>query len=368
MDREPVSVRCTAAAVALMLTSPAVARADVAAEGVTAAVGSGGSTVVLDHLVTATPGQILLVAVAVRSSSTTVRSVTFGGAALGSVVSASAGGYCRAELWSLLAPAPGTGQVVVTLSGGGAAAAAALSYAGVDASSPIVGTNAAHGIQGAVSLTVGGTAGGLVVDSVCAAATSAPTATAAAGQTVRWNRPSGNLVGAGSDRPGAASVTMQWTLTVPAALGWSIAGVALRPAIPSGASDAGDPSDGGGAPDASTPADVPLDVQASDARAALDGRAGDGIGATVDGQASSTDGSPPSDGRASTAREGGADDVSPDAGPRDPSAVPRDMVLRVGCACRLSGGDLGPVPLAVVALALGRVLGRRSTTARSRAR
>jgi MYXO-CTERM domain-containing protein len=313
MFRRPGLAGRLAVALALpLLAGSPSARAAIVAEGATSAEGVGTS-ITVDHTVGAAADRYLLVGVGVRSSGVTIAAVTFAGRALAPIVSASAGGYCRAELWGLAAPPPGTAPVVVTLSGGSSGSiAAALSYAGVDGTAPVVRSNALHGTRGAVSLPVASAAGELVVDSVCGGAASAPTAMAAAGQTERWNRTSGSLTSAGSDRPGATSGTMDWTLSVPAALGWSIAAAVLRPAT-----SASPPPDGGpGAPD--------------------DGGAFQPDGQTLDGVAAKSDGGPTGDGGGLPSGPGSHDGSGAeiaDAGPGPPAVTH----LRVGCACRAGG-------------------------------
>jgi len=225
-------------------------------EDATSALGSGAS-VVFDHTVADSPDRFLVVAVGVRSSGIGVNSVTFGGATLAPLISASAGGYCRSELWGLVDPLPGTASVVVTLSGGTSdSIASAASYAGVDGRSPLASSAANHGIRGAVSLAVTSASDQVVVDAVCGGGNSAPTSTPGAGQTLRWNRTSGTLMFAGSDRAGTSSSPMTWTLSVPAALGWSIAAATLRAVAGASAPDAGR-ADATVIQDSAAPGDAP---------------------------------------------------------------------------------------------------------------
>jgi MYXO-CTERM domain-containing protein len=339
--------RLAVACALAVLNLAAVARAEaVLTEGSTSALGSGAS-VTFNHTVTGTPDQFLLVGVGVRSSGVSVSAVTFGGAPLALLVSASAGGYCRSELWGLVAPAPGTASILVTLSAGNSdSIAAAVSYAGVDGRSAVATSAATHGTRGSVSLSLTSASNEVVVDSVCGGANSAPTSSPGPGQTQRWNRTSGSLMLAGSDRPGAASVAMTWTLSVPAALGWSIAAVALRPApAPSG------PDAATALPDAGLPA-------APDQPDAPSAPAGTIDSATIPGDGSPPAGDAPRVGTGDALARNG-DGEAPDGD--QPRSVTTE--LHVGCACRAAGpagSEPGGLWLVLVAAgAVGRVRGRR---------
>jgi hypothetical protein len=313
----------------IALASAGSADGAIVPEGATAAVGAGAS-IAFAHTVTSTPDQFLAVAVGVRSSGTTVTAVTYGGVPLTPVVSESAGGYCRSELWGLVAPRAGTSDVAVTLSSGNAASiAAAVSYAGVDGRSPIASTAGTHSTRGAVSVALAGSSAELVTDAVCGGGNSAPSGMPAAGQTQRWNRTAGTLLFAGSDRPGAAAATMQWTLTVPAALGWSSVAAALRPVLVN-VPDAA-------AADGSAPDGPPLDGPGGDATVTtrdggvpVDRPAGPDGGPQAD--ALSLDGATPEDAdHPGTLRPADA------SAPVDGS--PGVLHLRVGCGCRAAGAS-----------------------------
>jgi hypothetical protein len=313
------------AVLALAIGLAAPASAAVVAEGASAALGVGAS-VTFPHTVASTPDQFLVVAVGVRSSSAMVNAVSYGGSPLSLIVSESAGGYCRSELWGLAGPSPGTRDVAVTLSAGNSASiAAAVSYAGVDGRSPIVNTASSHGTRGAVSLSVTSTPGEVVIDSVCGGANSAPSGTPGSGQTQRWNRTSGTLLLAGSDRPGAAAVTMQWTLSVPAALGWSIGAAALRPATGAG----GPPGDAALPPDSAV---ADATSSSPDIGSLPDGAAADQPAAGDDGALAPADLGAARLAPDSSSTANGANAASPDSGPPAPSVTH----LTVGCACRTS--------------------------------
>jgi hypothetical protein len=334
-----------ALALAVIAASAVPARAQSIVAGPSSSAVGVGSAIVFDYTTPAGVDQFLVVAVAVRSSSVTVGAVSFAGVALTPIVSESAGGYCRSELWGLIAPPAGTGTVAVMLSAASSTAiAAAVSYAGIDGKSPVASSASTHGTRGAVSVALTSASTETVVDSVCGAGASAPSGSPAPGQIQRWNASSGNLLAAGSDRPGAPAVTMQWTLTQPAALGWATAAAALRPAAPRGAT-----------PDASTPA---ADGATADVRLRDDGpaAAGDGARATEPDAGSPP---PPEGGTASLdAFTGAGGDAPPPAlAPGDGRSLdgaiealqgPPVIHLRVGCSCRAGGPARGGGWLAIL--------------------
>jgi MYXO-CTERM domain-containing protein len=315
-----------------------------------------------DHTLTSATDPYLVVAVATRSSSTSVLSVTWGGAPLARLSSAGSSGYCRSELWGLAGPASGTRRVEVTLSGGGSVAAVAMGYAGVDQSNPLRVTAANFGNGGAASATLGDSAGLTVIDALCAHASSIPTATADSGQSPRYQQNSNDLLARGSDRPGAASVTMSWTITVETGgLGWAIAAVALAPAIPTGGEDAGPPPDSR-PPDSAPPADAAPDGAPPDsdgvepdAAAPRDQATGDAPGGAGDdaGYDAAADAAAPPDAGNAGPDAGNADvDAAADGGAGDAVVRARDIDLAIGCACRAAGRDpASGGPLALLAAA-----------------
>jgi hypothetical protein len=103
-----------AAGIALLWSEASASAQGIAPEPASAAIASG-SSIQFDHTVVTSSNGYLVVGVSVRSSAVTVSSISYGGVALRPIVAASAGGYCRAELWGLAGPEPGAHPVQVTL-------------------------------------------------------------------------------------------------------------------------------------------------------------------------------------------------------------------------------------------------------------
>ncbi|MBI5504690.1 MAG: DUF11 domain-containing protein, partial [Deltaproteobacteria bacterium] len=187
---------------------------------------STGTSLSFAHTTAAGSDRFMLVAVATGAEGTsgsaavvaangvtytvgaTTQTLTFVNAANNST------GENRLEYWKLLAPTVGAGTVSITITGATAKGitAGATTFFGVDQTTPLGSfASSAPAAGTSVSVTAGSATGELVVASV--AWDSAPTVTTAAGQTQRWNRTTGNnlVTGAGSTKPGAASVTNTFT-------------------------------------------------------------------------------------------------------------------------------------------------------------
>jgi hypothetical protein len=286
-----------------------------------------------DHVVNAVANQQLLVAIAIRSSSTGVLSVRYEGALLSRIVAASGGGYCRSELWALTAPPTGVGTVEIALTQANAATAVVASYAGVDPIVPFGNASSDVGNGGTASLTFPSSSSETVVDAICAVASSQPSGMPAAGQTQRWNlsSPNTSLLNAGSDTIGEIGLTISWTLTVgTGGLGWGIAAVALRPAGGANAPDASPPADADPLPDSAAATDAPATNMGDAASGSHDGSVADGA--------------------AGSSGPDGAAGVSDAPGSADAVARARDIDLAIGCACRTGRGRPAPVALLLTIL------------------
>lgn len=175
--------------------------------------------------------RLLIVSVSLLNASRPVSSVTFKGVPLTfRGARNNDDNKARVELWYLVAPPTGSGNIVVTRTGGDETIAGALSLTGVNQTDPLGAfASAASTGSGSTnpSLALAGAAGQLVVDAVV---TNGETVlTAGPNQTQRHSRDYDNeMDGAGSTEPGAASVTMSWSKT--AAAEWALAAVAVNPA------------------------------------------------------------------------------------------------------------------------------------------
>lgn len=185
------------------------------------------TTVTWSHTVGAGVDRILVVGVSLHSLTTSVSSVTYAGSSLTLI-----GSFSRVSMWRLLAPPVGTANIVATLSPASRLVVGATSYFGVDQTTPTGAFVSGSGPDTVPpSITVTSAVGELVVDTLVVPGP-AGLPVVGAGQTQRWNdttgSTSGHVGGAGSSEPGAASVTMSWTL--PAARGWVMGAVSLKPA------------------------------------------------------------------------------------------------------------------------------------------
>lgn len=189
-----------------------------------------------------TSGQdrILIVGVAIRNSgSNTVSSVTYAGTALTLIAARNNGTSVRVELWRLVAPATGANNVVVTLDGQAKTACGAMSFGGVDQTSPIEASNSATGTSATPSVSVStATNNAWVVDATAfrSSGNAKPTGAAGLWQTERWSGytesggSSVNIRGKGSHegpKSPAGAVVIDWSLS--ASDDWSSVAAALKP-------------------------------------------------------------------------------------------------------------------------------------------
>lgn len=138
----------------------------------------------------------------------------------------------RSEVWRLVNPAAGTGDVNVTLTGATpppGTVCGVTSWKGVNQLAPLGTALSATGTSTAPSVSPTALDGQIVVDNM--AANAGPAATVGTGQTSRYNATVATKVtGAGSSEPGVAPLTatavpMTWTLDSSQA--WATVGVAI---------------------------------------------------------------------------------------------------------------------------------------------
>jgi len=199
------------------------------------------NSLTFSHTVGADTNRLLIVGVSIQNpdAGDTVASVTYGGTNLTNVGARSRGIFARTEIWSLVAPATGTYDVVVTLSGTNTAsfAAGGISFTGVNQTSPLGSFFSAAGRGTTPSVNVRNVnEGEVVIDTV--ARNSVNPITAGSGQTPQWNRATSrggtaDVIGASSTEPGpdgGGRVTMDWASTGNDR--WAIGAVAIKPANP----------------------------------------------------------------------------------------------------------------------------------------
>ncbi len=184
------------------------------------------------HTVGSGTNRILIVGVSLVRGDATVSSVTYGGVSLTSIGALSdSGNNTRMEMWKLVAPTAGTASIVVTLSAAKRIVGGAVSFTGVNQTVPH-GTFASNSLSGGGSSTpsvnVSGASGELVIDTLATQGDADP---ATASQTQQWSRDTSSgsgadVIGGGSTKAGASSVTMSWTLSRNRP--WSIGAVSLK--------------------------------------------------------------------------------------------------------------------------------------------
>jgi len=196
--------------------------------------GTGVSSLTWSHTVASGSDRLLIVRIANIDSTVSVSNVTYGGAALTQLQSSTSGSgtsHVRASLWYLVAPTVGTANVVVTLSGSTRVQGYSNDLSGVSQTTPFGTPVTTTGTNNALSVTATGATGDLMMD-VAAAQGGAGTATAGAGQTAITGStgPTANdVLGMGSTKAGAASVTLTWSTT--ASSPWVSIGVAIKQAV-----------------------------------------------------------------------------------------------------------------------------------------
>ncbi len=172
-------------------------------------------------------GSNRLVVVGAATEGNNVTNVTFDGVAM--TFSTLATGFeSRVELWYMLEadlPVGGTYSIVVT-GGGGENTHGVASYTNVDQITFFGTIVTASGSSSPITVAVASAVDELVHDFVVEKDGSS--LAVGAGQTQRWNlvgQP-GDVEGGGSTEPGAASVTMSWTVS--GTVGWATIGVPLK--------------------------------------------------------------------------------------------------------------------------------------------
>ena len=209
-----------------------------------------GTTLSYAHTVSPGANRLLMVGVEVHAH-TTVKSVEWGtGSTCGSACDpahcmcsltqvASKGDNNNAvtvQLWKLVNPPEGTGNVVVSLLSNHRMISGATSFLGVDPHTPL-GTAAKNSADsgGSAAVEVSGTSGGIVLDAV-GTTYDESLAVAGPGQTQQYlasvSAGSGaaeGVAGGGSTAPAAASLVVSWRLSSPS---WAIVAVSVNPGPP----------------------------------------------------------------------------------------------------------------------------------------
>jgi hypothetical protein len=203
---------------------------------ITRATGNNVSSLAWNHHGAEEANGLLMVGVAIRTTTSTVSTVTFGSQSLTHVPSGATnnGTDCRVELWYALAPASGLASLTVNLSGSSNVTTGALTLTGVSQTTPFDAYTANTGTSTTPSVSVGDSEASNVVVDVMAMQGQNGVSAVGGGQTQEWTHvttdatSSQNVRGAGSTEPGAAAVTMSYTMS--ASDIWAIGAVSINPA------------------------------------------------------------------------------------------------------------------------------------------
>jgi uncharacterized repeat protein (TIGR01451 family) len=212
--------------------------------------GTGTPTLTFAHTTTATANRLLIVGVDIdisNSTATAVTSVTYGGTALTQKgFHVDAGTSRRVEMWTLLAPASGTANVVVSVNVPTAATVGvvtgATTFSGVDQTVPMGAFVSADGaVAGCIAsanptsacnsqVDVPSVINGMVFDTMATGGT--PTVTVQSPQVSQWNISTGgnatrDVTGTGSYRSGAPAVPLAELFS--ATSNWSQGAVSINP-------------------------------------------------------------------------------------------------------------------------------------------
>lgn len=198
---------------------------------------SGGANSVTFAHTTSGSDRILVVQISIQDSNHAnlpVTSVTYNSVALTKIRHDEATGNNRTELWYLVAPATGTNNVVVTITGNvGELAAGAMTFTGVDQSSPIDANNGATGNSNAASASLTTVSSNAWLVAVCSAEDKL---TVGYDQIAKWSQTDQSYENAAGAFKGpitsASSQTVGWTIA--SGQSWALSAVSLKPATGGG--------------------------------------------------------------------------------------------------------------------------------------
>jgi len=155
-------------------------------------------------------------------------SVTYNGVACTKLTDASLGsGPIRAEYWYLINPASGAHDVVITFNSSTSGRCGAVSFTGAHQTTFHGTPNTATGTSSTASVVVTSSATDQIVLDVAAIRSVGDGITVGGGQTSRIDQETNPMDLGMSTEPGAASVTMSWTVDGGASRAWATIGVAI---------------------------------------------------------------------------------------------------------------------------------------------
>lgn len=160
--------------------------------------------------------RLLVVGIVLSSSTNSVTSATYNSVAMTQRLAVNMGSDLRLEIWSIVAPATGTNTIAVNLASNGVLQAGATSWTDIHQTTPHGDTAYTTGTGTSPSQSVAAGSNDVVLDALALNDINGTVvATVGAGQTQRYNvtgGPTNSYTAAGSSEPGAASVTMSWSL------------------------------------------------------------------------------------------------------------------------------------------------------------
>jgi hypothetical protein len=191
------------------------------------------STLIWTHPVGA-GANLLMVGISIRDGNQFVQGpVTYAGVNMSLIgVQNGPGDVNRVEMWYLLDPPQGTANIVADLSGGARVVGGSISYRGVSPSVPLGPFQAAAGSGSTAQVSNIVSASNEEIIDTLAVNGDANAVSPGPGQDDQWSDKTGtsggDIIGAGSTKPGSALASSSWTLQT--AKPWVMGAVSIRPA------------------------------------------------------------------------------------------------------------------------------------------
>jgi hypothetical protein len=191
-------------------------------------------TISWSHTVSNRTHRLLLVGVSYVKGKEPVTRVTYGGKALKRLgVQIASKDDAAAELWYALAPEVGTAQVVVSVNKDADVVAGAMSFTGVDQTTPFGSLRSSSGDKTNSACVTVASAPNELVANVLAAKGDVRSVTVRSGQTTYWDTGTGtgkdDALGTGTTAPGQPSTTLCQSLENDKP--WAMIAVPLKPAV-----------------------------------------------------------------------------------------------------------------------------------------
>jgi|GEM_PF-4223988 len=186
---------------------------------------NNASSTTISYTNTSGSNKLLVVGVSAQQPYGYVTSITYNGTQLTKLGNLSNSNQGRIEGWYLVNPPVGTFNVVVNNSQGDNAVIGVMSFSNVNQTTPFGTVVSAQG-SGTTATVIANSAINDLVFGVVAFNNGSTNLTPGSGQTEYWDKTvNSSIAGAGSMKPGAASVTMSWTST---SASWTIGAVSIK--------------------------------------------------------------------------------------------------------------------------------------------